>query len=367
MKKNAKHIIQSVASANTVLSQSEELFRLLVFSVKNYAIFMLDTEGYIISWNEGAKNIKGYTEEEIIGKHLSVFYTPEDLAADEPTHNLEMAKLYGSYEKEGWRIRKDGSRFWADVVFTALYDGQYHLKGFAKVTCDITQRRKQENELQDSCGELRNLVNYLQDIREEEKSYLAREIHDELGQLLTALRFDICRTRSKLTDSEGVLKEQINESVGLVDTTIKTVRRIISELRPPILDEFGLTAALEWQSKEFTIRTGIKCFFTSNNPGITLTKGVAIALFRVYQEALVNVAKHSGATEVGASFMLTGNYGILSVKDNGKGFTAEEIKTKNRLGIAGMKERAKTMNGEFMIESEPDCGTCLKLRVPFIK
>ncbi|RZA01831.1 MAG: PAS domain-containing sensor histidine kinase [Sphingobacteriaceae bacterium] len=123
-------------------SFDEKLFRLLVAQVKDHAIFMIDPNGYILSWNEGAKHIKGYTENEIIGKHISVFYTPEDVQNNEPRKNLNLALKNGIHEVEGWRVRKDGAEFWANIVFTTLYNDEGHLTGFAKVTRDITDEKK---------------------------------------------------------------------------------------------------------------------------------------------------------------------------------------------------------------------------------
>ncbi|HUJ13048.1 MAG TPA: PAS domain S-box protein [Thermoanaerobaculia bacterium] len=130
--------------AEETLRRSEEMFRLLVASVQDYAIFMLDPEGRVTTWNHGAERIKGYTPEEIIGKHFSAFYTPEDRAAHKPEHNLELARTHGSMEDEGWRVRKDGTRFWANVVITAVHDDSGVLRGFAKVTRDVTSRRDAE-------------------------------------------------------------------------------------------------------------------------------------------------------------------------------------------------------------------------------
>jgi PAS domain S-box-containing protein len=131
--------------AEEELRQSEERFRLLIEGVKDYAIFMLDPEGYVTSWNEGAKRIKGYTADEIIGQHFSVFYPPEALARRWPEHELEMAKQEGRFEDEGWRVRKDGTRFWANVVITPLYGAGHTLRGFGKVTRDLTERRRVES------------------------------------------------------------------------------------------------------------------------------------------------------------------------------------------------------------------------------
>ncbi len=154
-------MLQADSPALPVLNQSidEKLFRLLVASVKDYAIFMIDPNGYIMSWNEGAVNIKGYTEEEIIGNHISIFYTVNDNRKNEPRYNLNEALKRGSYESEGWRVRKDGSVFWADIVFTTLYNEKGHLIGFAKVTRDITERKKIENEKEQAKAELQIRVN----------------------------------------------------------------------------------------------------------------------------------------------------------------------------------------------------------------
>ena len=125
---------------------SDVAFRLFVESVEDYAIFMLDPEGYIVSWNKGAQRAKGYTEEEIIGKHFSTFYTEEDHARDHPAFELRYAIKHGRYEEEGWRIKKDGSRFWANVVITAVHDEQGELIGFGKVTRNLTERLAQEEQ-----------------------------------------------------------------------------------------------------------------------------------------------------------------------------------------------------------------------------
>jgi PAS domain S-box-containing protein len=132
----------------------DERFRLFVESVKDYAIFMLDPDGHIVSWNEGAQRIKGYTEEEVLGQHFSIFYTPEAKARRHPDHELSIARETGRYEEEGWRVRKDGSRFWANVVITALYDGNGTIRGFGKVTRDMTERRETEARLREAQAEL---------------------------------------------------------------------------------------------------------------------------------------------------------------------------------------------------------------------
>src|SRR5215208_4609879 len=146
------------------LRHNEERFRLLVEGVKDYAIFMLDPEGKVASWNEGAHRIKGYSQQEILGRRFSVFYEEEDLKRSKPERELEIAQEKGTYEEEGWRVRKDGSRFWASVLITALRDGDIDLRGFAKVTRDITERRQAEEEIErlnEALEELNDLVGKL--------------------------------------------------------------------------------------------------------------------------------------------------------------------------------------------------------------
>ncbi|MDB5115226.1 MAG: hypothetical protein JWQ79_718, partial [Mucilaginibacter sp.] len=139
-------------------SFDEKLFRLLVASISDYAIFMIDPNGYIMSWNQGAQNIKGYTEEDVIGKHISIFYTPEDNKKNEPSHNLNEALKNGMYESENWLVRKDGSVFWANVIYTTIYNDNGHLVGFAKITRDITERKKIEDKKQKINAELEKRV-----------------------------------------------------------------------------------------------------------------------------------------------------------------------------------------------------------------
>jgi len=229
---------------------------------------------------------------------------------------------------------------------------------------DITKRKKAQDELLKSRRTLRELSSHLQNIREDERSSIAREVHDELGQQLTGLKMDLSMLNKKTAVEDKVAREKIAGMIALVDDTVKTVRRIATELRPGILDDIGLTAALDWQSNEFEKRTGIHCKFATELNEIPIEKNLATGVFRVYQEALTNITRHANATLVETSFGMVDDNIVLQVHDNGAGFDSEKVKQKNSLGLIGMKERAIMFDGELNINSEEGRGTTITLQVP---
>lgn len=389
--------------ADQALRESEEHFRLLVQSVAEYAIFNLDPLGNVVTWNNGAERLKGYRAEEILGKHFSAFYPPEEVASGKPGQILEEAAQRGQTEDEGWRIRKGGSRFWANVVVTALRNAKGSLQGFAKVTRDMTERHakeealakakellelrveqrttvlarlneelrteiserfRAEQQLRASLDQLRALAARLQSVREEERTSVAREIHDELGQACTAIKMDLALIRHKATKRQTRLRAKAESAIKLVDGMIVTLRRIASELRPRTLDDLGLKAALEWQAQEFETRTRILCRVTLPREPLTLDSERSTAIFRIFQESLTNVARHANASRVQARLEREADQLIFQVRDNGKGFDPEEAKTRKSLGLVGMQERALLLNGELKVESVRGKETTLTMRIP---
>jgi PAS domain S-box-containing protein len=385
------------------LRESEERFRLLVQGVQEYAIFQLDPLGQIVSWNGGAERLKGYTADEVIGKQLSIFYPPEDVRTGKPGRLLAEAAQRGQCEDEGWRVRKDGSRFWANVVVTALRNSKGILQGFAKVTRDMTDkhgkeealekakellelrfrqrtavlaqvnhelrteiadRRRAEKQSKASLEQLRSLAGRLQSVREEERTSIAREIHDELGQSCTALKMDLALIGRKATRKQTQLRAKVESATKLVDEMIGTLRRIASELRPRTLDDLGLNVALEGQALEFQNRTGIRCQVTLPEEPLVLDRERSTAIFRIFQESLTNVVRHARATRVEARLETEGVWLLFHVRDNGIGFDPEEVKSRGSLGLVGMRERALLLDGELKIESVPGSGATLTLRIP---
>ena len=389
--------------AERTLRESEERFRLLVEGVQEYAIFQLDAEGNVATWNAGAQRLKGYGPEEIIGHHFSIFYPKEDQLNNKPREILARATRDGQTGDEGWRVRKDGSLFWANVVVTALRDANGHLLGFAKLTRDTTENRERaealtrakellelrveqrtavltrlnnemrteiadrqhaEEELRKSRDQLRALAARLQSVREEERTYIAREIHDELGQACTAIKMDLALISRKLTKRQAKLQAKVESSLKLVDSTIATLRRIASELRPRTLDDLGLPAALEAQAQEFESHTGIHCSVTLPPEPLMLDTDRSTAIFRIFQESLTNVARHAGATRVEARLHREEDRIVFEIFDNGTGFDPELAKERKSLGLIGMQERAHLLNGEFKAEGVPGRGTTIRLTVP---
>jgi PAS domain S-box-containing protein len=389
--------------AEQALRESEERFRLLVQSVQEYAIFYLDPLGHVVSWNNGAERLKRYRAEEILGKHVSTFYLPEDVKSGRPERILEEAAQRGQSEDEGWRVRKDGSRFWANVVVAALRNAKGSLQGFAKVTRDMTERHGKEESLaeakellerrveqrtavlirvnqelrteiaereraekqfRESLDQLRALTARLQSVREEERTSIAREIHDELGQACTAIKMDLALIGRKATKRQTRLLVKVDSATQLVDGMIVTLRRIASDLRPRTLDDLGLTAALEWQAQEFESRTGIRCRIALPQEPLVLDAERSTAIFRIFQESLTNVARHAQATRVEARLERMDNDLFFQVGDNGKGFDAEDVNVRKSLGLVGMKERALLLNGDLNVEGVPGAGTTLTVRIP---
>jgi PAS domain S-box-containing protein len=383
--------------------ESEERFRLLIEGVQEYAIFHLDPLGHVVSWNVGAERLKGYRAEEIVGKHFSAFYPPEDVRMGKPGQKLTEAVQHGHSEDEGWRLRKDGSRFWANVIITALTDSTGNLIGFAKVTRDMSRRREMhealtrekeilelrdeqrtavlervnqelrteiadrkraEEQLTVSLEQLRALAARLQNAREEERTRVAREIHDDFGQTCTALKMDLALVARKATKRQTQLRAKVDSAVQLVNDLITSSRRIASELRPSTLDDLGLTAALEWQAQEFEGRTGVHCRVTLPEELNALDSERSTAIFRIFQESLTNVARHANATCVEARLEREGDQLILQVQDNGKGFDPVAAKARRSLGLVGMRERALLLDGELKIEGAPGSGTTMTLRIP---
>lgn len=374
----------SALEAELALHHSEEQLRLLVESVQDYAIFMLDSEGNVATWNLGAERIKGYKASEIIGQHFSRFYPEEDIQAGKPAMELRVAAAEGRFEDEGgWRLRKDGTRFWANVVITALRDSSGKLRGFSKITRDITERmlalealRKSnqelreeidkrtaaERKLQDSERSLRRLSGHLLRMQDQERRRLGRELHDSVGQYLTALKMSL----EALHDNSS---SQVQECVQMVDQCMKEVRTISYLLYPPMLEEVGLRSAIPWYIEGFSKRSGIQVTCDIDRNVGRLSSDAELAIFRILQESLTNVHRHSESPTANVRLSLEEKTVYLEVTDQGRGIPASALEpgadSSNTLGVGlrGMLERMHQLGGSLELSSNSD-GTTVRASLP---
>ena len=372
---------------NTEWRQREERFRRFVETVQDYAIFMLDPQGNVSTWNAGAERIKGYKASDIIGKNFSNFYMEEDIRSGKPRMELEVAAREGRFEDEGWRIRKDGSRFWANVIITAVRDEQNHLIGFGKVTRDMTDRmyaqqaldrankelkneifdrKLAEQKLAESEQSLRMLSLHLLRTQDEERRRIGRDLHDSLGQILTAMKMNL----EAMAPLAGERREQILKCIELADSCIREVRTISYLLYPPMLEELGLRSAVPWYLDGFAARSGIRTTFDVSPDFDRLPPESELALFRVLQEALTNVHRHSESPVAHVRLNRNNGTTALEIRDEGKGLPVSVLSSDapghlppTGVGLRGMTERMKQLGGQLEVSSS-DRGTILIATVP---
>jgi PAS domain S-box-containing protein len=358
--------------AEVALRRSEERSRLFIEAVQDYAIFMLDSEGRVSSWNAGAQRIKGYQASEIIGQHFSRFYPEEEVRAGKPAWELEVAAKEGRFEDEGWRVRKDGSRFWANVIITAIKDSTGVLLGFSKVTRDVTERMlayksltDSRLKLQESEKSLRALSLHLLRTQDEERRRIGREIHDSLGQYLSVLKMKLDSMSATQPTSE-----ELRECGNLADECVKEVRTLSYLLYPPMLEEMGLTSAIPWYLEGFSKRSGIKTSFQAPKDFGRLSRDAELVLFRVLQESLTNVQRHSGSPSADISISHADTVVTMQVRDHGKGMSTAILEQGNQdwmgslgVGLRGMSERLRQLGGLLEIASD-ESGTEVRATVP---
>jgi len=231
---------------------------------------------------------------------------------------------------------------------------------------DIDEKKKAEENLLAINNELRELATHLQNVREEERMRIAREIHDELGQQITGLKMDLSQLNSILPAGKASTANLINGMVALVDETVVSIRRISANLRPALLDDLGLVAAMEWQSRETEKRSNIKVNFTSNEDDVALPFNISTGLFRIYQENLTNAVRHSNGTIINAHLQIKPTSITLTVADNGKGIDKAHAASKKTFGLLGMKERTFMLNGTIDIQSKSGKGTTIRVSIPHI-
>jgi two-component system sensor histidine kinase UhpB len=360
-------IIKDITKRKTselVLKDSEEKFRML-FHNANDAVFVTQlssdkTYGDFIEVNQVACERLGYSKEEFLRLSPSAIVSPKFINEFNKNNEDLLNSSHVIYELV--HRAKDRKLIPVEIsshLFT--YHGKPTVLSIAR---DITERKRVENKLRKTGERLRNLASHLQTIREEERSTIAREIHDELGQVLTVLKIQITLLSNKLRDDQQDIKKKIISVSEMIDDTVENVQRITSKLRPDILDELGLIAAIEWQAKEFEMVTGINCSLTLPEGELDFVEDKSTAIFRIFQEALTNVMRHANAKMVSISLQVNEENILLKIKDNGTGIKPEQIKDFKSFGIIGMKERALILGGEVSIEGITGKGTEVRVEMP---
>ena len=267
-------------------------------------------------------------------------------------------------ECDAVKIRDGHSEIPCIVTATPFREPTGELIGIVEDFKDISSRKQSEEELRQSRRQLRELASYLESAREKERTRIAREIHDELGQALTALKMELHWCVQRLPKDDMVLSERAKKLLKLVDENVHLVQRISSELRPGLLDNLGLSAAIEWQAGQFSERAGITFDFLSEPEDIVLDQTRSTALFRIFQETCTNIVRHAGATRAEIFLKATPVEVELRVTDNGKGITGTQISNPRSFGLMGIKERALSLGGEVEISVAEKGGTAVRVRIP---
>ncbi len=403
-----------VSFSNTARSRAESLLRQAetdyrrIFENAITGIYQTTVEGRYVTANPMLARMFGYdSPEELIaasGREDTLrrrFYVEEG-RRDEFIKLVNEKDVVTEFESEIYC--REGRRMWIAEHALAIRDADGKLTGFQGTTIDITDRKRAEEALRKAHDELehrvaertadlaktnealhaevaerrrveeslRALSAHLKSVREAERTRIAREIHDDLGQMLTAVMMDLSWLEDKLSRPRDVaarnaLAEKVAALSKLVGKTMDTVRTIAAELRPGILDELGLKAAIEWQCADFQKRAGIKCHLITDIEDVALDRASATAMFRILQESLTNVFRHAKATLVTLTLEEQGNDLILTVKDDGRGITEAEISDPRSLGILGMRERATMYGGTFDIANAEGDGTRVTVRMPLLK
>lgn len=353
-------LYEAERDARAAAETAERRFRLLVDGVQDYAIYLLDREGRVVSWNAGAERLKGYGADEVIGQHFGRFYTSEDCRSGVPQRALAVAEAVGRSEEERWRVRKNGSRFWASVGVTALRDDGGTLVGFATLTHDLTERKR--------AAEIRaRLLEQVITAQEEEQRRVARELHDETGQSLTSLLVGLRAVEDAPTVEAA--RARAVELRQITARTLDEVRRFARGLRPSALDELGLVPALEHYATEYAQSHAISVDVQARGlDSSRLPAPVETALYRIVQEALTNAAKHAKPQAVSIVIQRHRSTVQAIVTDDGCGFDVDAAlrapSAWTHLGLHGMRERAALLNGSVAIESTPGEGTSIYAWIP---
>ena len=332
------------------------------------AIFITNPVGIIEYVNPRVLELTGYLAEELLNENPRIFSSGEK-PKQEYAELWQTLKSGNIWTGEFHNKKKNGELYWESATISPIFDTAGEITHFLSIKEDITDRKRAEMALNKSEELLRKFASHLQNVREEEKVALAREIHDDLGQTLVALKIDMGLLKNKIIKLNAPigskdLSDKFDSMVNLIDSTIITARRIMSGLRPELLEMNGFVNTAKHYLREFEDRHQISCEFISEISGIEMNSQQSLAFFRILQESLNNIAKHSKATLVKVHLRNESNKIIFEIIDNGIGFDKNNSGRQDSYGMIGMKERVVLLEGELDIESKIGMGTCVRIEMP---
>ena len=316
--------------------------------------------------NHAVKVIFGWHREELIGKSIRMIYRNEEESDKIASAFYSTLEHQRTYETEFLCLRKDGQEICCRMKASRIGENLRE-KRIVVTYEDITAEKKAQEDLERSREELRNLSIHLQSVREEESTRVARKIHDELGQSLTALQMDMSWLENHLPAISKDIRKKTQSMSELVDSTIESVHNITTELRPSLLDDLGLPTAIEWQATDFQKRSGIRCQVHIHCRDQAIDKELATTIFRIFQETLTNIARHAKATQCKVNLTETETELYLEVTDNGIGINQWQIDNPRSFGIIGMRERAHLWGGTVHVRNAKPSGTKVRVLIPMNK
>jgi PAS domain S-box-containing protein len=329
------------------------------------AIITVDESQRVVLFNKAAEEIFGRPRDEAIGAPLDDFIPVRFRGS-----HRELVRRFGEGDGKSRRmgaharvvrgLRRNGEEFPIDASISQVVEGDRRY--FTVIVRDVTERIQAEEALRHSRDQIQVFAQAANTAREQEKSRIARELHDELGQSLTALKIDLGWLRENIAGVSPEVRRKLDAMQEVLDGTVAAARRISADLRPLMLDDLGLTAAAEWLVHNFTTRTKIPCELVLGEGDLDLPDPYSTTVFRVLQESLTNVAKHAGATQVEVTLEREGDSVLLTVSDDGRGFTGDS--PPGSFGLIGLRERAFLVKGELNVHTAPGKGTRVDLRVP---
>jgi PAS domain S-box-containing protein len=347
--------------AEVLMLDGWNIYRNLVETVLDWT-WEIKTNGVFTYSSPQVTNILGYMPGEVVGKTFFDFMSDKD--AKKLKQLLQAKDKKSNISFEFSCQGKNDKTVYLEMSGTPLFARSGELIGFRGINRDITIRRTLEAELRASHEKLKALTAKLEDVREEERTHISRELHDELGQVLTGLKIDLTWIAKRIPEEQRPLLDKANAMRGQIDSIIEYIRRIATQLRPKLLDDFGFVEAIEWLISDFRERTAIRCRFRSNLQHMNIDPKASTILFRLIQETLTNIMRHSGASSVSINMKKTAAQLIIEVKDNGVGINESDMKASRSLGILGMRERVSILNGTLKIEGAPGKGTKIKISIP---